>query len=75
MLALLGGHLILHVSGIRVKVLYSETKFCYCIYLLKNLKITSILNNVFRSQKTLKKTRIKVYNKLSLPVLLYGSET
>jgi len=39
------------------------------------LKITSILNNVFSSQKALKKTRIKLYNTLALPVLLYGSET
>ena len=39
------------------------------------LKITSILNNVFRLQKTFKKTRIKLYNTLALPVLLYGSET
>ena len=43
---------------------------------LKNfLKITGILNNVFRPQKILKKTRIKLYNTLALPVLLYGSET
>jgi hypothetical protein len=39
------------------------------------LKITGILNNVFRPQKTLKKTRIKLYNTLALPVLLYGSKT
>jgi len=40
------------------------------------LKITGILNNVFRPQKkTLKKARIKLYNTLSLQVLLYGSET
>jgi len=40
------------------------------------LKITGILNNVFRPQKkTLKKTRIKLYNTMALPVLLYGSET
>ena len=41
------------------------------------LKITGILNNVFRppKKKTLKKTRIKLYNTLALPVLLYGSET
>ena len=39
------------------------------------MKITGILNNVFRPQKTLKKTRIKLYNTLALPVLLYGSET
>jgi len=39
------------------------------------LKITGVLNNVFRPQKPLKKTRIKLYNTLALPVLLYGSET
>jgi hypothetical protein len=39
------------------------------------LKITVVLNNVFRPQKTLKKTRIKLYNTLALSVLLYGSET
>jgi hypothetical protein len=30
---------------------------------------------VFRPQKTLKKTRMKLYNTLAFPVLLYGSET
>jgi len=30
---------------------------------------------VFRPQKALKKTRIKLHNTLALPVLLYGSET
>ena len=39
------------------------------------LKITGILNNMFRPQKTFKKTRIKLYNTLAFPVLLYGSET
>jgi hypothetical protein len=39
------------------------------------LKITGILNNVFRPQRPLKKTRIKLYNTLALPVLLYGSKT
>jgi len=39
------------------------------------LKITGIINNVFKPQKTLKKIRIKLYNTLALPVLLYGSET
>ena len=39
-----------------------------------NLKITGIINNVFRPQKTLKKTTIKLYNTLALPVLLYGGE-
>jgi hypothetical protein len=34
------------------------------------LKITGIINNVFR----LKKARIKLYNTLALPTLLYGSE-
>ena len=39
------------------------------------MKLTGILNNVFRPQKTLKKTRIKLYNTLALPLSLYGSET
>ena len=39
------------------------------------LKIAGILNNVFRLQKPLTKTRIKLYNTLALPILLYGSET
>jgi hypothetical protein len=37
------------------------------------LKITGILNNVFRPQKTLKKTSLKLYYTLALPVLLYQS--
>ena len=39
------------------------------------LKITGILNNVFRRQITLKETGIKLYNTQVLPALLYGSET
>jgi hypothetical protein len=39
------------------------------------LKITGILNNVFRPQKNLKKTRLKLYNTLTLPVSLCGSDT
>jgi len=38
------------------------------------LKITGILNNVFKPQKTLKETRLKLYNTLVFPVLSYGSE-
>ena len=38
------------------------------------LKITGIINNVFRPQKPLK-NKNKLYNTLALPVLLYGSET
>ena len=38
------------------------------------LKIIGILNNVFRPQKFLKKTRTKLYNTMALPVLLYCSE-
>jgi len=41
----------------------------------KTIEFTGILNNVFRPQKILKKTKIKLYNTLVLPVLLYGSET
>jgi hypothetical protein len=38
------------------------------------LRITDIINNVFRPNKTLKKTRIKLCNTLALPTQLYGSE-
>jgi hypothetical protein len=38
------------------------------------LKITGIIKNVFRPRKSLKKTRIKLYNTPLLPTLLYGSE-
>jgi hypothetical protein len=38
------------------------------------LRITGIINKMFRPKKTLKKTRIKLYNTLALPTLLYGSE-
>jgi hypothetical protein len=37
-------------------------------------KITSIINNMSRPQKTLKKTRIKLCNTIALRVLLKGSE-
>ena len=39
------------------------------------LKITGVLNNVFRAQNSLKETTIKLHNTLALPVLLCGSET
>jgi len=39
------------------------------------LKITDNLNNVFRPKTTFKKTTIKLYSALAIPVLLYGSET
>jgi hypothetical protein len=42
--------------------------------LKKCLKITGIVNNIFRPQKALKKTRTKLYNRLSLLVSLYSSE-
>jgi hypothetical protein len=37
-------------------------------------KITGIINNVFRPQKTLKKTRKKLYNTLALPALSHWRE-
>jgi hypothetical protein len=39
------------------------------------LKITGVINNVFRPQKTLKRTNINLNNTLTLAALLYGSET
>jgi hypothetical protein len=44
------------------------------IKLNNHLKITGIINNMFRPQKTLKETRIKLYNILAIAALLYGSK-
>jgi hypothetical protein len=38
------------------------------------IKITGIINDMFKLQKTLKKTRIKLDNTLVLPVVLHGCE-
>jgi hypothetical protein len=38
------------------------------------LKTTGIINNMFIPQKTLKKTRLKLYSTLVLTGLLYGSQ-
>jgi hypothetical protein len=38
------------------------------------LKITGIINKMFIPQRTLKKTRIKLYSTLALPAFVYGSE-
>jgi hypothetical protein len=37
-------------------------------------KTTRFVKNMFRLQKTLKKTRIKLWNTSALPALLYCSE-
>jgi hypothetical protein len=50
------------------KEVNTDTKLC------NSLKITGNINNIFKSKKTLKKTRKKLCNTLALPVLLYGSE-
>jgi len=42
--------------------------------LYKWIKMTGIINNIFRPQKTLKKPRMKLHSTLTLPVLLYSSE-
>jgi hypothetical protein len=41
----------------------------------KFLKITGIINNIFKLNRVRKNTRIKLYSTLVLPVLLYGNET
>lgn len=38
------------------------------------LKITSTVYNMYKTQKTLKTKRTKLYNTLFLPAVLYGSE-
>jgi hypothetical protein len=39
-----------------------------------DLKITGTIKNMFGTQKTLKKTRIKLYNTVDLQALLYSSK-
>jgi hypothetical protein len=39
------------------------------------LKITGLINNIFKPNKVQKVTRIKLYTTLALPVLIFGSET
>jgi len=38
------------------------------------MKVTGIINTILRPENMLKKTRIKLYNALTLPALLYSSE-
>ena len=38
-----------------------------------HLKTSGIINNIFRPHNTLKKTRMKLYNSITLPSLSYGS--
>lgn len=40
----------------------------------KFLRITGIINNIFKPNRTRRNTRLKLYSTLALPVLLYGSE-
>jgi hypothetical protein len=39
------------------------------------IKITGMINNIFKPSKVRNNTRIKLYSTLALPVLLYGSES
>ena len=38
------------------------------------MEITGIIQNVFKPQQTLQKTRTQLYNTLALPAVLYDSE-
>jgi hypothetical protein len=40
----------------------------------KFLKITHLINTIFKPSKVQKQTRIQIYNTLALPTLLYGSK-
>jgi hypothetical protein len=47
-----------------------KKKWTLCNY----LKITGIINNAFRPQKTLKQTTVKLFSTLALLSLLYGCD-
>jgi hypothetical protein len=38
------------------------------------LRMTGIINNVFIPKKTLKETKVKLYDTLAISTLLYGNE-
>jgi hypothetical protein len=40
----------------------------------KFLKILGLINNVFKPNQVHKTTRLKVYNTLAVPKLIYGNE-
>lgn len=42
---------------------------------MKFLKITGIINKVLKPSQVQKQTRLKIYNTLAIPTLLYGCET
>jgi len=39
------------------------------------LKITGVINSVFKPQKTLKQMTVKLFSTLTLPSLLYGCDS
>jgi len=53
---------------------YYEKEVEFDNKLNKYLKIIGIIYNVFRPQKTSKKTRIKLHNTLAVPASLYSIE-
>ena len=59
-----------------VSDLGKHCSFCFYVSSYVGCSVTYVpIKATYSTQKTLKKTRIKLYNTLALPVLLYGSET
>ena len=58
-----------------VYLIFYKTELGIDNKLINRLKITGMMNNMFRPQKTLKKTRLKLYSTLALTHLLFGSQT
>ena len=61
----------LFTHGARFRSLWRAPK----VYCAKKMTKRFGISTYVRMKKNLKKTRIKLYNTLALPVLLYGSET
>jgi hypothetical protein len=52
---------------------YEGEKYIH-VKISKILKITGLINTIFKTSEVQKQTRIQLYNTLALPTLLYGSE-
>jgi hypothetical protein len=59
---------------LRTSVQYENKKYIDS-KISKFLKITGIINDIFKPNNVRKNTRIKLYSTLALPVLSYGSES
>ena len=72
----LGGKIIKQVNCFKylgVNISYNGEQDIHST-LIKFLRITGLINKIMNANKTRQEARIKVYNTLAVPMLIYGSE-